>query len=929
MKSWKISHRLVFLALVPALSTAVFLTTYYTGRILNDLDDALARRGNTLTENFTTSLQTSAKPLEIQNIKSLVDQTLQENDVMRVEIYDPRGKLIYKNERTDVMQTRPNFVLQQLSDLVFQSQALYFFRKLTLNTDSEGVGRPITANSNLLGLGTVTKVGSVKLVMSSRSSHYRELLVAIKVTGIVLVIVGVSGLLAFYVGRSIAKPIEAMLKTMSDLQNGNLSSGIAVTTGGELGVLQYDINLMVDKIRVLHEHLTRSAQLATVELRRKIDEINRKNSELEAARSRAEEANIAKSRFLANMSHELRTPMNAIIGFTNLLCEYRVDEAHDDYANTIRRSAADLLILINEILDYSKIASGELKIEKIEFNFYRLIDGVVDLLSKTAYGKQLDFFTYIDPDIPVHLITDPLRLKQSVLNLLSNAIKFTDQGYVALEIHRRDSNGSQDDKYLEFRVIDTGIGIDDCQAANIFTPFAQIDDSLTRAYGGTGLGLSITKHFVDKLGGNIGYTSRAEKGSTFWFTLPFSAPGNEPYYQSETLPSIATLLYDQQPARAAYSEELLRAWGLSVTRTSSIESFIKRCKDAHYKLIFYYVSSSGVDTDLQISLNQLATTQQAAKFFMHRDGQYECVSSESGFIHLSSLISPDQLYAQISVVMMQPEPIRHSHTTLTCLPPVGIVEDLAGLNVLIADDNEINQHLLQVYVARNNGEFVVASDGKEAIELFKKHQPDAIVMDVHMPITDGIEAMKIIKKRSPATPIISITADANPEKHERYRSMGFDECLTKPITESSLLEAIFYTVKKPLARTQPSSVPASKSNDSKALDELPIIDVDKAIKISGGNRDLAKELFTMLLADLKRKQSQLVVNDIRGLTQLKDMTHKIRGGAKYCAAERIQYHAARLEDAINRQEDGMRVTALLERLSRSIQELLSLENPYG
>jgi len=929
MKSWKIINRLVFLALIPALGTAVFLTAYYTSRIINDLDDALVGRGNTITKNLTSTLQSTANPIELRVIKNLVDQTLRETDVIGVEIRDARGDMMYRNERPDVMYSRPNSILQQLSNLIFNTRTLSFSRKLIPKAVHEHGDASTPGIIDKISNDAETRIGSIRVVLSTQSSRYRELVVAVKGIGIVLVILGVFSLFAFHVGRSMSKPIEAMLKTMGSIQNGNLDSSIEVTAGGEFGVLQQGINLMVEKIRVSHEHLVRSVKLATVELRRKIDEINRKNREMEIARSRAEEANIAKSRFLANMSHELRTPMNAIIGFTDLLCEYRVDDVHDDYTSTIRRSAADLLILINEILDYSKIESGELKIEKTEFNFYRLIDGIVALLSNTAYEKDLEFFTYIDPDIPVDLVTDPLRLKQSVINLLSNAIKFTDRGYVALEIHRRNCDGTRDESYLEFRVIDTGIGIDDCQATKIFEPFAQADDSLTRAHGGTGLGLSITKYFVDKLDGSIGYTSRSGGGSTFWFTWPFSAPDAKLYHQTETLPPLATLLYDQQPARAAYTEALLRAWGLSVTRTHTMEAFVRRCKDTHYKLILYYVNSTGVDTDLQISINQLATSQQAAKFFMHRHVYYENMSSATGFVHMSSLISPHQLYAQISVFTLRSEPDQRAHTNLKCLPPVGIMEDLAGLKILIADDNNINQHLLQVYVARNNGETIIASDGQEAIELFERFKPEAIIMDVHMPIIDGIEAMRTIKARSPETPIISVTADASPEKQEWYRETGFDDCLTKPITERSLLEAIHYTVKKPPAGPELTSVSVSNRNNGQASAELPIIDVDKAIKISGGNRDLAKELFTMLLVDLRTNCSQLVLDDIQGLEQLKGMTHKIRGGAKYCAAERIQYHAARLEDTINEQAGGMEVASSLERLTRAINELLSFKNPFG
>ena len=415
MKSWKISHRLVFLALVPALSTAVFLITYYSARIVDDSEQALVRRGNAIIETLTASLQNNATPVELRALKVQIGRTLRETDVIRVEIRDVRGGLVFKSERPDVMRARPNPALEFLSSLVFNNRTQSFSTHLTHPAANEGDTASTSENTQMPADRAETSVGSVEVVLSATSTHYRELLVAVKGIGMVLIIMGVSTLLAFHLARSMSKPMEAMLKIMNKVQDGDLSSSIEITAGGEFGVLQQRINLVLEKIRVSHHQLVNSVKLATIELKRKIDEIKRKNRELAIARTHAEEANIAKSRFLANMSHELRTPMNAIIGFSDLLCEYKVDDAHDEYTGTIRRSAADLLILINEILDYAKIESGEFKIDKTLFNFYRLIDGIVGLLSKTAYEKNLEFFTYIDPDIPVDFISDPIRLKQAVM----------------------------------------------------------------------------------------------------------------------------------------------------------------------------------------------------------------------------------------------------------------------------------------------------------------------------------------------------------------------------------------------------------------------------------------------------------------------------------------------------------------------------------
>ncbi len=254
-----------------------------------------------------------------------------------------------------------------------------------------------------------------------------------------------------------------------------------------------------------------------------ISELKKAESDAEIMREKAEAANRAKSEFLASMSHEIRTPMNGVISMTNLLLETELDKKQNHYARIIRSSGEALLSLINDILDFSKIEAYKLDLEILDFHLTRTMYDTVELMRVRAEEKGLTLKSSVDPGIPQYLRGDPGRLRQIVLNLLSNAVKFTVKGEIELQVVMEKE--IEQWVRLRFSVIDTGIGIPDDKKENIFLPFTQADSSVTRKYGGTGLGLTISKQLAEMMGGAIGVTGEAGKGSTFWFTAIFEKQG--------------------------------------------------------------------------------------------------------------------------------------------------------------------------------------------------------------------------------------------------------------------------------------------------------------------------------------------------------------------------------------------------------------------
>jgi len=494
------------------------------------------------------------------------------------------------------------------------------------------------------------------------------------------------------------------------------------------------------------------------------------------------QANEAKSLFLANMSHEIRTPLNGIVGFTEILRSTKLTDEQNEFLAIIDKSSENLLSIINNILDLSKIESNKIEIESIVFDAAEEFESAVETYAVAATEKNIDLNFYMDPAISPKLKGDPTKIKEVVINLLSNAVKFTSYGgSVDLEILRIiDEN---DVPRVKFSVKDTGIGMTKDQQSRIFDAFSQADVSVTRKYGGTGLGLTISSEFVELMGGKLELTSAKDQGTTFFFSLPLEEVASTEVNYKNAFNDLTIGKYEQAiPTKLdTYLERYFDYFGPKVERFESIGEF----KELDSKNICkrYWVD---IDKAKQSMIDAIK----------HMDRSKIIVLA-----NMTSRAKIEDLGIDQKNVIYKPVTLRKLKTVLSdtsSVKPQLIEEAMAtqqtkfDAKILVTEDNIINQKLIRRILEEHGITVDIANNGLESFEKRRNGEYDLLFMDVQMPVMDGIEATHEIldyeeDENVPHVPIVALTANALKGDRERFLSEGMDEYITKPIETTELL----------------------------------------------------------------------------------------------------------------------------------------------
>ena len=506
----------------------------------------------------------------------------------------------------------------------------------------------------------------------------------------------------------------------------------------------------------------------------------------------AMEASEAKSMFLANMSHEIRTPLNGIVGFTELLKDTALHDEQREFVDIIEKSSENLLEIINNILDLSKIESNKLEIEDIVFNAAEEFESAVDVYAVRASEKHIDLGCFIDPKLERPIKGDPTKIKEVVINLLSNAVKFTNSGGAITVDIRRIACETPGHARVRFSVKDSGIGVTKEQKEKIFDAFSQADSSITRKYGGTGLGLTISSRFVELMGGVLDLESEPGQGTTFFFELEFEEIETLNESLRGQFSNINALILESDSKKKVQEKNLreyLDFYGVVYKSFKNLEELNALEKKVSYDLMFVDFDYSSEEMLFEYVKHPERTILITKSYYMKK--------IDSLNLDVFKVMYEPLNASKIRSILEVHDVEEFNRPKTKTIQRRKYNEKTSRFNAraLVAEDNLINQKLIKRTLEDIGIEVTLANNGLEAFEKRKNSQFDIIFMDIQMPVLDGVEATQEILEYEEDnnvehTPIIALTANALKGDRERFMGAGMDEYTTKPLVRSEIISLL-------------------------------------------------------------------------------------------------------------------------------------------
>lgn len=595
-------------------------------------------------------------------------------------------------------------------------------------------------------------------------------------------------------------------------------------------------------------------------------------------------ASTAKSRFLSSMSHEIRTPMNAVLGMLTLLRATELTPHQDDYAGKAEGAARALLSLLNDILDFSKIEAGKMRLDTRAFSLEGMLSELSVILSSNVGGKQLEVLYDLDPRVPDGLVGDDMRLRQILINLGGNAVKFTERGEVVVctrLVALEEGHAS-----IEFSVRDSGIGISEEQQQRLFGDFVQATDDTARQFGGTGLGLGICRRLTELMASSLQLESKLGEGSRFWFTvrLPVAAAPAQtvpPAVESAEHPRV--LIVDDNPVARDTLAALARAAGWDADTAAGGRQALANITAAAvagqpYDTVFIDWVMPGMDGWQTCSrIRALPLSPRMPLVVMVTAHGREMLDSRPAG---EKALLDGFLVKPVTIGMLRAALVRGRHEggAPARITPAATPQPLAGLRLLLAEDNPVNQQIAIELLARRGAQVEVAENGRIAVDKALAERYDAVLMDVQMPVMNGMEATRELRHSfdARALPIIAMTANAMDTDRQDCFAAGMNAHVAKPF----MIEEVVATILGCLGRAAPTGAAALPI----AAAEPPVLDRAAALDRLGGDEELLRHVLVSFRANLADADRALAGEAALPAPELARLLHSIKGMAGNLAA---------------------------------------------
>lgn len=882
-----IRQQILLITLVPLVLMTLILAGYFVSTRISDNQAALIERGETVSRLLAEASEFGLISGLTHQLNALSQGPIQEADVADVLFYDGGKQLLFRSAEFAAEIELSRFPRHHRTG-EFWLFSTPVISKGVVILDSPEQGQETDSSAPL---------GWIVVALSTQPMHSRENQI---ISNSLLLLLGgllITFIIAARFAETLTRPLIALTGVVKQLEEGNLAARVEVDSKAEIGSLERGINMLGERVQQSNQILENQVEKATRRLRQTLRHLETQNNALQRARQHADQANLAKDEFLARMSHELRTPLTSVLGFTNMLKRTDLTFEQQEHCRIINQTSTMLLSLIDDILDFAKLQSDAIKLERIRFNPEEIIHEAIEMQSQQAAAKGLEIACICAPEACVDALGDPTRLRQIVTNLLSNAIKFTDQGDILIYLAVRQQNKQS----IEFSltVKDSGIGISKEQQQHLFNAFSQADSSITRRFGGTGLGLVIVEKLIQLMRGKISLVSEPGAGTQIdcsFFCKPVEASPD--LYQSNQAAEL--VIFERHPenlksliqitepmVKTLHSCATLQALSHALSAVQSHSSFLifSLSANAHIasqqklRIPGLFDSFQG-----QILLLTPSTGDHAAEIHQLRDHPRLSFSTKP--------VRRNLIYSWLAdrSERSQPEPVQKQ-----------VLQLPTGLRVVIAEDNDFNRLLLRKILESAGATVYESRDGKQAIKQVREQRPDAVIMDVHMPVLDGISASTEIRKSNKSLPIIALTANVISSEEVALRQAGVSRIEYKPINDSRLISLLNLLCH-----------PAQESRTDKLPAPAPRTAPTNLASYQMSKEDLHQEL----TAQLQALETGFIESNTAAL---RDHSHQLTGLAGLLELPELELNSIELNEAV-KQGSKKLVWQLLWRLKRLIEK---------